>query len=315
MRAMAIEGYGDADCLRQMALPRPKPGRGEMLLRVVSAGVSPVDALIRSGALAEHIPGIFPIVLGWDAAGVVEEFGPGAGRFRKGDRVWACARKPTAQWGCYAEYVAVSEDAAGPMPARLLFEEAAAVPLCALAAYQCLVVEPAVQAGQSVLIHGAAGGVGHFAVQLAKLQGARVLASASTDNQSFVLGLGAAVCIDSGVEAVHEAARRHIPDGVDLALDLVGGERLELLYETVKPGGRLISLAAVPDPSRCETAGIAGQARFVEPNAAQLEQIARHFDNHTLKTHVQKIYPLARAAEAHRALEQGHVRGKLVLNL
>jgi len=315
MRAIAIESYGDADCLRQMAIPRPEPGRGELLLKVVSAGVSPVDALIRSGALAEHIPGTFPLIPGWDAAGVVEEFGPGAGRFRKGDRVWACARKPAAQWGCYAEYVAVSEDAVGSMPARLLFEEAAAVPLCALAAYQCIVVEPAVEQGQTVLIHGAAGGVGHFAVQLAKLQGGRVLASASTENQSFVLGLGAAAGIDTSAEGVNEAALRHAPEGVDLALDLVGGEQLELLYETVRPGGRLISLAAEPDKARCEAGGITGEARFVEPNGSQLERIARHFDNHTLKPHVQKIYPLAKAAEAHRALEEGQVRGKLVLNL
>jgi NADPH:quinone reductase-like Zn-dependent oxidoreductase len=123
------------------------------------------------------------------------------------------------------------------------------------------------------------------------------------------------VGIDTSSESIDQAARRHAPEGVDLALDLVGGEQLELLYETVKPGGRLISLAAEPDQARCKASGITGQARFVEPRGSHLERIARHFDDHALKTHVQKIYPLAKAAEAHRVLEQGHVRGKLVLNL
>jgi len=315
MRAMAILEFGGPDKLRPMALPRPEPQKGEVLVRVVSAGVNPVDCMIRAGELSEHIEHRFPLVPGWDLAGVVEDFGPGAGRFRKGDRVWACARKPMAQWGTYAEYVCVAEDALATMPTKLLFEEAASVPLAALAAWQCLFAEPAVAEGQTVLVHAAAGGVGHFAVQLAKHHGARVIGTGSAESQSFILGLGAQIGIDYTREDVREAVRRHCPDGVDLLLDLRGGETLAASYEIVKSGGRLVSLAAEPDPDAAASRGISACSRFVEPNGDQLESIARLFDRQVVKTHVQKIYPLNKAAEAHELLEQGHVKGKLVLNL
>jgi len=315
MKAMAILEFGGPERLRPMGLPRPEPARGELLIRVVSAGVNPVDCLIRSGALNEHIPHKFPLVPGWDLAGVVEEFGDGAGRFRKGDRVWACARKATAQWGTYAEYVTVAEDAVATMPAKLLFEEAASVPLAALAALQCLSDGPGLQAGQTTLIHAAAGGVGHFAVQLAKRRGARVIGTGSTASQPFILGLGADVGIDYNTMNVPEAVARHCPDGVDLVVDLVGGETLATSYELVREGGRLVSLAAEPDSRAAEDRGITAGSRFVEPSGDQLEEIARMFDRSELETRVQKIYPLNKAAEAHLAIDEGHVKGKLVLNL
>ncbi len=315
MRAMAIEGFGEPDQLRPMALPRPRPDPGEILIRVVSAGVNRVDCLIRSGALRAHLPAKFPLVLGWDLAGVVEEFGAGAGRFRKGDRVWACARKPVAQWGSYAEYACVAEGSVAAMPARLLFEEAAAVPLPALAALQCLAADPGLGPGRSVLIHAAGGGVGHFAVQLAKQRGAQVFGSGSSASQSFILGLGADVGIDYQKEDFREALRRHRPDGADLVIDLVGGETLARSYEIVKRGGLLISLAEEPDPAAAASRGLDARSRFVEPAGEQLDEIARLFDRNLLKAHVQKIYPLAKAADAHRLLEEGHVKGRLVLNL
>jgi NADPH:quinone reductase-like Zn-dependent oxidoreductase len=316
MRAMAIEGFGEPDSLRQMALPRPQPAKGEIQIRVVSAGVNPVDCLIRAGKLRDQFPHDFPLVPGWDVAGVVEEFGEGStGRFRKGDRVWACARKPTAQWGTYAEYVNVHVDAMALMPTRLLFEEAASVPLAALAAWQCLFAEPALAPEQTVLVHAAAGGVGHFAVQIAKHFGARVVGTGSGSSQPFILGLGAEAGVDYDKEDFREALRRHCPDGADLVLDLVGGEALAHSYEVVKTGGRLVSLAEEPDAAIAASRDITAHSQFVEPSGDQLEQIARLFDDGAVKTHVQKIYPLAKAAEAHRVLEDGHVKGKLVLNL
>jgi NADPH2:quinone reductase len=311
---MAVLEFGGPENLRPLGLPRPEPGPGELLIRVVSAGVSPVDCMIRGGRLREHLPHGFPLIPGWDVAGVVEDFGDGAGRFRKGDRVWACARKPVVQWGCYAEYVSVREESVAAMPTKLLFEEAAAVPLAALAAWQCLAPEPEL-AGRSVLVHGAAGGVGHFAVQLARRAGARVLATGAADSQSFLLGLGAHVGIDHAREDVADAVRRHCPEGVDLVLDLVGGATLAASYAIVRPAGRLVSLADEPDAQAAARHGIAARSQFVEPNGEQLEQIARRFDNRELTTHVQKIYPLNKAADAHRAVEAGHVKGKLVLNL
>ena len=315
MRAIAIREFGDPETLKPMALPRPRPAKGEVLIRVVSAGVNPVDGMIRAGRLQRQFPHHFPLIPGWDVAGVVEEFGDGAGRFRRGDRVWACARKPTAQWGCYAEYVSVSEDHVAQMPAKLLFEEAAAVPLAILAAQQCLFGRPGLEQGQTVVIHAAAGGVGHFAVQLARLHGARVIGTGGSRSQSFILGLGADVGIDYTGEDFRKALKRHCPEGADLVLDLVGGETLARSYEVLKRGGRLVSLVDEPDEEAAKSLGITAHSQFVEPDGDQLDRLARVFDRQELRTHVQKIYPLAKAAEAHAALATRHVQGKLVLNL
>ena len=315
MRAIGIREFGNPESLRPMALPRPSPAKGEVLIRVVSAGVNPVDCMIRAGRLDGQFPHHFPLIPGWDLAGVVEEFGDDAGRFRLGDRVWACARKPTAQWGSYAEYVSVSEDHVSQMPAKLLFEEAASVPLALLAAQQCLFDRPGVGEGATVLIHAAAGGVGHFAVQLAKRSGARVIGTGSSASQPFILGLGAEAGIDYTREDFRVAMKRLCPDGADLVLDLVGGETLTRSYETVRKGGRLVSLVDEPDEEAARGLGITAHSQFVEPSGEQLDQFARLFDEQAIRTHVQKIYPLAKAAEAHAALETRHVQGKLVLNL
>lgn len=315
MRAIGIEEFGEADKLRPMSFPRPKPGPGEVLVHVVSAGVNPLDCRIRAGELRDKLDCRLPMIPGWDVAGSVEELGPGASRFRKGDRVWAFAGKPTVQWGTYAEYVSTPESSLAAMPAKLLFEEAAAVPVAALAAYQALFGGPGAGSGQSVLIHGAGGGVGHFAVQLAKNAGATVLATGSSAKQPFLLAMGADVGIDHTREDFAVAARRAQPDGVDLVVDLVGGETLERSYELLREGGRVVSLVQEPDRAATQARGAAAHMLFVEPDGERLAQLARLFDERRLKTHVQKIYPLAKAGDAHRALEEGHVQGKLVLNL
>jgi NADPH:quinone reductase-like Zn-dependent oxidoreductase len=192
------------------------------------------------------------------------------------------------------------------MPAKLLFEEAAGVPVAVLAARQALFGKPGIGAASVVLVHGAGGGVGHFAVQLARRAGARVIGTASGAKQPFILGLGAELGIDYQKEDFAVAVRRSFPAGVDLVLDTVGGETLARSYALLKPGGRLVSLVEAP---------AVGEMLFVEPDGEQLAVVGELFDQKALKVHVQKIYPLARAADAHRALEAGHVQGKLVLNL
>ena len=247
MRAMAIEKFGGSDVLLPMDLPRPTPGDGEVLIRIVSAGVNPVDCLVREGRLAEFWPHRFPLVPGWDVAGVVDELGPGTQAVRKGDKVWGYAVKPVVQWGCYAEFVTVSESNIAPMPAKLLFEEAAAVPLAGLAAYQALFGESGRRSDGTVLVHGAAGGVGHFAVQLAREAGITVVATAGADNLGFVQGLGAARVIDHASEDFVEATRRFCPEGVDLVLDTRGGDVFRRSLSLVRPGGRLVTLVEPPD--------------------------------------------------------------------
>ena len=312
MRCIAISEFGGVDRLRPTDLPRPSPGKNEILIRVVAAGVDTFDVDVREGRLREHIPHVFPVIPGWDAAGIVEELGETASRFRKGDRVWAYVLKPTVQWGCYAEFVAVAEESVALMPSRLLYEEAAAVPRAGLTALQCLSSSPGFGSAIDVLVHDAHGGVGHFAVQLARNSGARVVGTTDSDHQAFVLAQGAAATVDVGREQFVEATRRHCPDGVDLVVDTVGGKTLADSLELLKPGGRVASIVA-PDPTTAGSAPV--EHLFGEPSGAQLQQLARLVDEGKLQPHVDRIYSLSAVAEAHEHVEARRGPGKVVLNL
>ncbi len=314
MRAIAIQQFGGPETLRLMDLPRPKPARGEVLIRTMAAGVNPVDWKIRDGSLEKAFPHTFPVVLGWDVAGIVEELGESTSRFRKGDKVWAYARKPVVQWGTWAEFVAIPETYAALVPPRLLFEEAAAVPLAALTAHQAL-VKAGVKTGDSVLVHAAAGGVGHFAVQLAKNLGATVYGTAGAQNQQFVLGLGADGGLDYAREDFREGLRRLAPGGVGVVLDCVGGDTLARSFDVLAPGGKIVSIVEPPDIAAARARGFTADWVFVEPSGEQLERIATLFVRGKLRTHVSKIRPLKDAADALRESQEGHVRGKLVLLL
>jgi NADPH2:quinone reductase len=315
MRAMAITGFGGPERLRPMDLERPVAGPGEVLVRVVAAGVNPIDWKIREGRLAGKVPHRLPIVPGCDVAGVVEELGRGAARFRKGDRVWGVVRKETLERGCYAEYVTVAEPALAAMPRRLLFEEAAGIPLAGTTAAAAVRSGPGLGPRSSVLVHAAAGGVGHLAIQLARAAGAAPIGTASAANHAFLLDLGATAAIDYTREDFRDAVRRICPDGVDLVVDLVGGDTLARSFDVVKPGGRVVSTVDEPDPARAASASVCAEKLDVAPDAVVLDEVGRELDARRLKTHVQKIYPLARAAEAQETSRAGHVRGKLVLNL
>jgi NADPH2:quinone reductase len=279
MRAIAFQQFGGADRLERIDLPRPRAARGEILVRVVSAGVNDLDWKVREGRLADRIPHRFPVVPGVDVAGVVEELGEGASGFRKGDRVWALVRRPVIGLGCYAEYVTLPESSAALMPVKLLYEEAAGVPLAALAAWQQLFEGGRTLAGKGVLVRRAASGVGHFAVQLAKAAGARVVAACAPDDRAFVGQLGAEATIDES-------------DGpLDEALSRVAGQGVELVVEA-----EIDELA-------------------VEPSAERLRELARRFDQKKLRVHVARILPLTEAAAAQTECQAGTARGKLVLNL
>jgi NADPH2:quinone reductase len=315
MRAVAIESFGGPERLSLTDLPRPKAGRGEVLVRAVAAGVNPVDWKIREGLLESRLPHAFPLVPGWDVAGVVEEIGEGTSRFRKGDKVWAYARKPVVQWGTYAEFVAVSEEHAALMPSAYLFEEAAAVPLAALTAYQALFSVARLEKGVTVLVHAAAGGVGHFAVQLAARAGARVLGTAGSDHHSFVLELGADRAIDYHEEDFRDAVRRLCPEGVDIVLDAVGGDTQTRSLEILKERGILVSIVGEPDAGEAAERGVRARWILVEPDGEQLTILAREVDRGRLRAHVSRMLPLSEAARAHEESRAGHVRGKLVLTL
>ncbi|WP_091572577.1 NADP-dependent oxidoreductase [Micromonospora sediminicola] len=308
MKAIAIDAYGSADLLTPRELPTPPVGPDTVLVRVRAAGVNPVDWKVREGHLAGAFPSHFPLVPGWDAAGVVEAVGPAVAGFAVGDEVIGYVRRDDVQHGTYAELVPAPERCLADKPVRASWPEAAGLPLAGLTAYQALQLART-GAGDTVLVHGASGGVGHLAVQVARALGAdRVIGTASEANHDFVRSLGAEpVAYGDGLR---DRVRAVAPDGVDVVLDLFGGDALDVSAELIARPARMISTA---DPEHVTRLG--GTYLFVKPSAADLAVLAGLVDAGRLTVHVARTLPLAEAAEAHRLVEAGHVRGKVVLTV
>lgn len=240
--------------------------------------------------------------------------GAGVTTFGVGDRVYAYCRKPTVQWGTYAEHVAVAADHVAPMPANTSFAQAAGVPLVGLTSWQSLFDAGELGAGQSVLVHAGAGGTGGMAVQFAKHAGATVYTTASAANHDYVCGLGADVVIDYRAEDFVAAVHKASPDGVDLVYVTAAGV-IDASYRAIRPGGRLVSIVEQPDPDAAKRHEVETRYVFVEPNGAQLREITGLIEAGAAATLPITEYPLADAAKAHAESEAGHVRGKIVLNV
>lgn len=314
MRAVVIDAFGGFDRLRRAEVPTPQADTGEVLIEISHAGVNPVDWKIREGMLEGMFPHEFPIILGWDAAGTVAALGSGVSDFAVGDRVYAYCRKPTVQWGCYAEFIALPAEYVAPMPENLSFAEGSSLPLVGLTSWQSLFDAGNLQAGQSVLVHAAAGGTGGIAVQLAKHVGATVFATASAANHGYVRGLGADHVIDYRLESFADAVKRVSPDGVDLAYVTAAGV-IQDSMRCVRQGGRLVSIVEQPDVEEATRSGIEASFVFVEPNGAQLRKISALLEVEEIKPLPVKEYPLQQAAQAHAESEASHVRGKIVLRI
>lgn len=308
MQAMAIKQYGEPDALEATELPDPKVGPDSVLVRTVAAGVNPVDFKIRRGGLDPVFDSYFPLVPGWDVAGIVEQIGPAVSEFAVGDEVVGYVRKDHIHYGTYAELVSCPVRTLTRRPTAVGFEESAALPLAGLTAYQALARALHVSSDDAVLVHAAAGGVGSLAVQLAWLFGARVIGTASQRNHGYLSDLGADPV--SYGEGLAERVRELAPDGVSAVFDLVGGRTLEATPELLLPGGRL---ASVHEPGTVTALG--GTYVFVRPDATDLAALVRYVDEGRLRVPVARTFPLSEAAEAHRLLEDGHVAGKLVLTV
>lgn len=313
MRAVYYEAFGGAEVLKIGEQPVPVPAPGEILVRVHAASVNPVDWKIRDGMFEGLFPHEFPIIPGWDVAGEVAGFGDGASGFDEGERVFAYCRKPVVHGGTYAEYVTLPALWAARVPGNLNFIEASTIPLSGLTVWQSLFEFARIAAGQSVLVHAAAGGVGSLAVQLASHIGARVYATASPANADYVLGLGANRVIDYRSEDVVDVIGEEAPGGLDIVFDTVGGLTLAASYGLIKPGGALPALNDAPDEDICAEQGIRAGRIFSEPNGEHLQQIANLIVEGSLKPAEINVYPLENAAEAMELSKAGHVRGKLVL--
>jgi NADPH:quinone reductase-like Zn-dependent oxidoreductase len=303
MQAVRIHQFGGPEVLKVETVPDPEAGPGEVLVEVEASSVNPVDAKIRNGGFvpADRLP----LTLGRDVAGVVRRCGSGEKAFEPGQAVYAML--PPDRGG-YAEMVALPETVCARKPERLDFVQAAAVPLASLTAWQGLFDQGRLQQGQLVLIHGAAGGVGHFAVQFARARGAEVVATCASQDEGFVLALGAKRVIDYVAERFEDEVEK-----VDLVFDLIGGETQVRSFAVIKSGGALISTVEEPNREKAASLDVRVGRFIAQPNGDQLAQIARLIDSGRVTPEVFRTYPLSRAAEAETFLEREHVRGKVVL--
>ncbi|MEU6060734.1 NADP-dependent oxidoreductase [Streptomyces sp. NPDC047097] len=306
MRAVVVSEWGGPEVLVEREIERPEPGLGEVLVRVRAAGVNPADWKTRaSGALIDWAE--TPIV-GWDVSGTVEAVGPGVTVLSPGDEVFGMPSFPK-QAGAYAEYVTAPARHFAPKPATLSHEEAAALPLAALTAWQALVDTAQVSPGQRVLVHAAAGGVGHLAVQIAKARGAYVIGTASAAKHELLRSLGADELIDYRADAFEDAVGE-----VDVVLDNVGGDTGPRSLKVLRPGGRLVTLPS-PDDVPGEAEGVRTGWMLVEPDRQGLLEVAALVADGRLRPLVDTVLPLSEAAKAHQLGEQGRTTGKIVLTV
>ncbi len=306
IHAIRVYQYGGPEQLKLEQIPCPEPQPGEVLVRVNAAAVLPVEWKIRQGAFHAFQPAAFPYIPGSAFAGIVEEVGPGVTTFRSGQAVFGRSSQ-----GTYAEYTTASAETIALKPASLGFAEAAAISGGATTAWEALFDRGGLQAGQRVLILGAAGGVGAFAVQLARWKGAQVIGTTGTANVDFVRSLGAEVVVDHTSTPLEQVVR-----DVDLVVDAVGGQALESAWPVVKRGGTLISTAGQPSQEKARELGI--RALFFtgsRPSSERLQAIAQLISEGQLKVTLGRIFPLREASLAHALSQSGHGRGRIVLHI
>jgi NADPH:quinone reductase-like Zn-dependent oxidoreductase len=310
MKAVRIHEFGGPEVLSYEDVRRPAPRRREVLLQVHAAGVNPADWQTRSGGgAARYIKKSLPAIMGWDVSGVVLSVGRGVKEYHPGDAVFGFVRFPK-QAGTYAEYVACPVNEIAIKPRSLSHIEAAALPLVSLTAWQAIIETAMLKKDQSILIHAAAGGVGHVAVQLAKWKGAYVIGTASKRNDAFLRGIGADEIVN------YETTRfERVVGNLDVVLDSRGGEIRQRSWATLRPGGILISLKGIPREESAAHPDVRGHYVLAKPDGMQLARIAQLVDEIDIKPHIDAVFPLSRACNAHELSEQGHTRGKIVLQV
>ncbi|MFE7460234.1 NADP-dependent oxidoreductase [Kitasatospora albolonga] len=307
MKAISYSAYGPADVLEYGERPDPRVGPDSVLVKVRAAAVNPVDWKAREGFLQGGLEAVFPVIPGWDVSGVVVQPGVAVDEFAVGDEVIGYVREDFLSRGTFAEYVAAPVRTLARKPLRLSFEEAAGLPLAGLTAYQVLHRTLKIREGDTVLVHAAAGGVGSIAVQIARHEGCRVIGTASERNHAYVRGLGGEpVAYGDGLA---DRLRELAPDGFDAAFDTVGGEALRVSADTLAEGGRLASIAD------SEVFSYGGRYAFVRPDATDLAHLAELAEQGIVTVHVDRVFPLERAAEAYRLNQEGRTRGKIVVTV
>ena len=299
MRAVLLRETGDPDVLRLEEVERPEPGEGEVLIAVRAASINPIDWKYRRGLAEKQLPA----VLGNDVSGTVEL--SRAADYAEGDEVFGISPS-----GGYAEFATAPAALIAKKPAGVTHEQAAAIPVAGMTAWQALFDRGGLGRGQTALIAGAAGGVGHLAVQFAKYAGAQAIGTGSARNRDFVLGLGADEYVDYTAQDVTEAVH-----DVDLAFDTVGGETTQTLVATVREGGVIVTIAGPPPQQEAAERGVRADLLIMSPDSVQLARIAELVAGGEVHVEIEQTFALAEVAKAHERSESGHVRGKLILTV
>lgn len=313
MKAIVIDDFGGADQLHMADVPTPQPDENEVRIHIAYTSVNPVDWKIREGYLKHLFPHEFPLIPGWDAAGTISKVGKNVNKFKVGDEVYSYCRKPIVQWGTYTEYICFDVNDVALKPKNLSMAQAASIPLVGLTAWQALFDVAKLKAGENVLIHAGAGGVGSLAIGLAKNAGAKVFTTASEKNHDYVRKLGADEPIDykkfDFVDKMHEI----LPHGADVVFDCVGSDTLQRSFDVIKIGGRLVSIVEKIDPKKAAERHIQSTTVLVRPNGEQLQKIAELIEQEKiLPPHIEEM-PLKDAAKAQEKNRGRHTCGKIVL--
>ncbi|WP_053218706.1 NADP-dependent oxidoreductase [Virgibacillus senegalensis] len=310
MKAVIIDQYGSADQLYETEMETPAIEENQVLVEMHATSINPIDWKLREGYLKEMLPFEFPIILGWDAAGVVKEIGSEVTHFQPGDHVFA--RPATTRNGTYAEYTAIDEKLLAKMPENVSFEEAAAVPLAGLTAWQCLVDFSEIKEDDKVLIHAGSGGVGSFAIQIAKSFGAYVASTASGKNEDLLKTLG----VDRFINYQEEDFADVLED-YDIVLDTMGGDIQKKSFQVLKEGGKLISIVGEPDKKLAAQKNIKASSFWLNPDGSQLAELGKLMENGKMTANVGHTFPLSTEGvrDAHKLSETHHARGKIVIKI
>ncbi|MFN6672040.1 NADP-dependent oxidoreductase [Enterococcus gallinarum] len=308
-RAVVINEYGGKEKLAEAKVSLPELGADQVLVKVAATSINPIDWKLREGYLKQMFPWSFPIILGWDVAGEIVEVGQKVKDYHVGDRIFA--RPETTRFGTYADYTIVDTNLLAPLPESIAFTEAAAVPLAGLTALQALFDHGSLKAGEKVLIHAGAGGVGTYAIQLAKNAGAYVITTASPRNHELVKKLGADEVID-----YHTTDFEEVLTDIDLVFDTMGGEIQKKSFSVLKEHGRLISVLSIEDETLAATKQIEAKAIWLRTNGEQLSELAKLMADGKLVSVIGETFPLTRQSvyDAHALSETHHAVGKIVLD-
>lgn len=309
MKAVVINQYGSKEELVEQEVNKPRAEANQVVVKLEATSINPIDWKLREGYLKEMYDWEFPIILGWDVAGVITEIGSNVTKWKAGDRVFS--RPDTTRFGSYAEYTAVDEHLLAKLPDSISYEEAAAVPLAGLTAWQVLFTHGDLKEGETVLIHAGAGGVGMYAIQLAKNAGAHVITTASEKNHELLYSLGADQVIDYKKENFEEILK-----DIDLVFDTMGGEVAENSYKVLKPNtGRLITIVGEPNHDTAKSHNVLAKGIWLQPDGDQLQRMADLMEEKKIKSIVGATFPFSRQGiyDAHALSETHHAVGKIVI--